>query len=115
MNLLLISHGSFAKGAAETLKLLNGENTMVDYCCLQPDEDQMSFLKKLQNLNLESYDFICCDLKFGTPYNCCKLLEVPGEKLISGYNIPLILTLQTTKDKNVFLEEAKGAIIYDEN
>lgn len=107
-NIVLVSHGTLAEGVYRAAKMIYGDLKNVDYLCLEENMDIESFRQKLSILldNIKNSDEIVllADLKGGSPYtSAATLLSEKGmlEKsvIISGLNLPLILTVLFEKNK----------------
>lgn len=118
--MLLTSHGSFCKGAYETLNMMI-DVTNIDY--LEFDGNNIAeYETKLQNkiAGATSYTniVICTDIIGGTPYNLTvkNFKNNPNILIVSGFNIPLLIgigfcnSLQEVKQ----LVESKSIFLYCE-
>lgn len=101
-SILLVSHGTMAKGVYEAANMIFGELEGVYYLCLEKDMDIESFKLKLNILidNIKSYReiIVFADLKGGSPYtSTLTLLSEKGllskSKVISGLNLPMLLSI----------------------
>lgn len=122
MKILILSHGSFAKGLYEACTMIIGKQQFLDYLCLN-DEGLENFSQKLNkylNSNCQEKVYFLCDLKFGTPHNQV-MIELLNHQnidyeLITGVNLPLLLSLSmkimNSQNKNF---ELKSIIIESKN
>ncbi|QWT17810.1 PTS sugar transporter subunit IIB [Collinsella sp. zg1085] len=101
--LILASHGDFARGARDTISMVLGESAMpVHVVSLLRDDtesirDRVSAL--LQSFSPDDTVYICTDMLGSSVNNeMLELMQTDGRvKVISGMNIPLILTLATAQ------------------
>lgn len=128
-NIILISHGTLAEGVYRAAKMIYGDLKNVDYLCLEENMDIESFKAKLNILvdNIKSSEeiVVLADLKGGSPYtSTAVLLSEKGmldkSVIISGLNLPLILTVLFEHNKleeetlnNVINEARNGIIKFD--
>ena len=101
-SVLLVSHGTMAKGVFEATNMIFGELKDVLYLCLEKDMDIESFKLKLDGL-IDSIKnsteiIVFADLKGGSPYTAAlTLLSEKGllskSKVISGLNLPMLLSI----------------------
>lgn len=121
--IIIASHGKFAEGMYDAIKMFSGELENFSYISLLPDQDLKSFIEELKNKidKVDSGDgvVIFCDLLYGTPSNIVSSLlkeEIYKEKLeiISGINLATVLEYTNTRneifDRNKLLEVGKASI-----
>lgn len=121
--IIIASHGKFAEGMYDAIKMFSGELENFSYISLLPDQDLKSFIEELKNKidKVDSGDgvVIFCDLLYGTPSNIASSLlkeEIYKEKLeiISGINLATVLEYTNTRnemfDRNKLLEVGKSSI-----
>ncbi len=103
VNILLVSHGSFASSVVETSKMICGEQENVKTLSLQPDADLDEFKNSVENyikdkLNRSDKLIVLTDLMYGTPFNVVTtLMDKYDFKHFSGMNLPLFLELVVTR------------------
>lgn len=121
--IIIASHGKFAEGMYDAIKMFSGELENFSYISLLPDQDLKSFIEELKN-KIDKVDtgdgvVIFCDLLYGTPSNIVSSLlkeEIYKEKLeiISGINLATVLEYTNTRDeifdRNKLLEVGKSSI-----
>ncbi|MBZ2174960.1 PTS sugar transporter subunit IIA [Schnuerera sp. xch1] len=97
-NILIISHGSVAKGFYDTAEMIIGDVEGVRFAGIQPGESIENFGERLIRLTDEIYIddglLVLVDLYGGTPSNVSiiKLLNRYEKiQLISGLNLPILL------------------------
>lgn len=121
--IIIASHGKFAEGMYDAIKMFSGELENFSYISLLPDQDLKSFIEELKNKidKVDSGDgvVVFCDLLYGTPSNIASSLlkeEIYKEKLeiISGINLATVLEYTNTRnemfDRNKLLEVGKTSI-----
>lgn len=121
--IIIASHGKFAEGMYDAIKMFSGDLENFSYISLLPDQDLKSFIEELKNKidKVDSGDgvVIFCDLLYGTPSNIASSLlkeEIYKEKLeiISGINLATVLEYTNTRnemfDRNKLLEVGKSSI-----
>lgn len=121
--IIIASHGKFAEGMYDAIKMFSGELENFSYISLLPDQDLNSFIEELKNKidKVDSGDgvVVFCDLLYGTPSNIVSSLlkeEIYKEKLeiISGINLATVLEYTNTRDeifdRNKLLEVGKSSI-----
>lgn len=121
--IVIASHGKFAEGMYDAIKMFSGELENFSYISLLPDQDLKSFIEELKN-KIDKVDtgdgvVVFCDLLYGTPSNIVSSLlkeEIYKEKLeiISGINLATVLEYTNTRneifDRNKLLEVGKSSI-----
>lgn len=121
--IIIASHGKFAEGMYDAIKMFSGELENFSYISLLPDQDLKSFIEELKN-KIDKVDtgdgvVVFCDLLYGTPSNIVSSLlkeEIYKEKLeiISGINLATVLEYTNTRneifDRNKLLEVGKSSI-----
>lgn len=121
--IIIASHGKFAEGMYDAIKMFSGDLENFSYISLLPDQDLKSFIDDLKNKidEVDSGDgvVVFCDLLYGTPSNIVSSLlkeEIYKEKLeiISGINLATVLEYTNTRneifDRNKLLEVGKSSI-----
>lgn len=121
--IIIASHGKFAEGMYDAIKMFSGELENFSYISLLPDQDLKSFIEELKNKidKVDSGDgvVVFCDLLYGTPSNIVSSLlkeEIYKEKLeiISGINLATVLEYTNTRneifDRNKLLKVGKSSI-----
>lgn len=121
--IIIASHGKFAEGMYDAIKMFSGELENFSYISLLPDQDLNSFIEELKN-KIDKVDTgdgvaVFCDLLYGTPSNIVSSLlkeEIYKGKLeiISGINLATVLEYTNTRneifDRNKLLEVGKSSI-----
>ena len=121
--IIIASHGKFAEGMYDAIKMFSGELENFSYISLLPDQDLKSFIEELKNkidkVGTGDGVVVFCDLLYGTPSNIVSSLlkeEIYKGKLeiISGINLATVLEYTNTRneifDRNKLLEVGKSSI-----
>ena len=124
-SILIVSHGSMARGIYESASMIYGKLTNVKYLCLEGGNGIELFSKSLDvlldDINSSDEIVILADLKGGSPYNTAisKLSEkglLEKSVVFSGMNLPMLLSLLFISEpineeiKRQILEDGKAGI-----
>ncbi|MBQ7223442.1 MAG: hypothetical protein IJS38_02610 [Erysipelotrichaceae bacterium] len=122
VRLIVLSHGSFAKGLVETSMMLFGQTgrNNVYPICLGPEENTDEYLKRVtEKLEDPERTLVLIDIYGGSPFNT--VVKLSREKKIyalAGINVPLMLEIlvrRETMSAREILEEvtqlAEGSIV----
>lgn len=104
IELILVSHGSFAAGLREAAEMILGEQEQVSVLGLYQGESPDSFSQKLEQVIDEAGDcknvLVLSDLQSGTPYNAGMVMVLKkGCACIAGTNLPLLLEILSLRDE----------------
>ena len=104
IELILVSHGSFAAGLREAAEMILGEQEQVSVLGLYQGDSPDSFAQKLEELIGETEDskqvLILSDLQSGTPYNAGMVMAMKlGSACIAGANLPMLLEILSLRDE----------------
>lgn len=93
---VITSHGLLAEGAKNTLEMFFGENIEnVEFICLSKDKSVEAFRAELEESirKVDSNDgvIIFSDIRSGTPYNQAIQLTNDKIKVVSGWNLPMLM------------------------
>jgi mannose/fructose/sorbose-specific phosphotransferase system IIA component len=100
--ILVVSHGTMAKGVYQAAKMIYGNLENVYYLCLEENMGIELFKEKLNELidkiKEASQIIVLADLKGGSPYTTAvTLLSEKGMlekcRIISGLNLPMLLSV----------------------
>ncbi len=101
MKLIIVSHGDFAQGAYDSLKMICGE---VDIKVIGMKEDIEQFESEINNL-CDEVSIIFADIPGGHPFNTAyKYILNNNEKqiVLGGFNLPLLIeTCVQSNFKNI--------------
>lgn len=119
VNLLVVTHGDFAKGIAHSVKMIMGESK-VQYISLEEDmgKEELTEVmgKTLQDSGPENQYLIFCDMMGGTPFNTASEFSFknPNIAVFYGLNLPLLVEgIANADQKNLdelssYLESVKS-------
>lgn len=114
VNIVLISHGGFCEGLLDSLKMIAGGDYGVRAVPLIPGESPETYREKLSLVLKEvsagdianSGIIILSDIAGGTPFQSAAYLSKDFKiGLISGMNMPILLTLALERNEKTTLEE----------
>ncbi|WP_102401426.1 PTS sugar transporter subunit IIA [Haloimpatiens massiliensis] len=100
-NIILVSHGTMAKGVYQAVNMIYGDLKNIKFLCLEENMGIDLFRKNLDKLmdGVKDSDeiIVLADLKGGSPYtSALTLLSEKGligkSKIVSGLNLPMILS-----------------------
>ncbi|WP_207940733.1 PTS system, fructoselysine/glucoselysine-specific IIA component [Enterococcus sp. DIV2402] len=123
MNYLIATHGEFSKGIINAIKLIAGEDIQIDYYSMtqskSADEAEIEAKEYLKQKDGQEL-IVLTDVFGGSVANLFTnlLLENYSFQLVTGVNLPMILTMlmsgETDSETIVAsgIEEAKKGIIY---
>ena len=108
--ILIVSNGGFAKGLADTVKVIFGNNIeQLEYCCFEPGMSISAFQKQLKKKHeiTESGEgvIVLLDTDAGIVYReALKLLD-DQSMIIAGVNVPLLLDILIRRANGDVLEK----------
>lgn len=122
MNIILTSHGDFAKGILQSYEMIAGGAEKISYVILD-EEGIGKFSNELKSKldEIVKYDnvLILCDLKGGTPYNesfTYALSHQDKVRVVTGLNLPMLIEIGIANLDNldeavlIALESGKSGI-----
>lgn len=97
-NIVLVSHGEFCVGLLSSLKMIAGDTFGIRAVPLIPGESPESYREKLaqvlSEMDTDQGYVILSDISGGTPFQSAAYLAKDFQiGLISGMNMPMLLTL----------------------
>lgn len=110
IHIILISHGYFCEGLLGSLKMVAGEQDGISAVPLLPGEAPESYREKLKQEIDKNYSeegvLILTDVTGGTPFNSTGYLAKDYKiGLISGMNMPMLITLIFARMERSTLDE----------
>lgn len=112
VNIILISHGAFCEGLLNSLEMIAGGDYGVRAVALIPGESPETYREKLMEVMKESKDesdsgtLVLSDIAGGTPFQSAAYLSKDFKMgLVSGMNMPMLLSLALEKNEESTLEE----------
>jgi Phosphotransferase system, mannose/fructose-specific component IIA len=116
VKIILVSHGKLAKGMKDTVEMIAGQQDNLEaYEAYKNGTSDDSFINDLKNsLTLSKNDdvIIVTDVLGGSVNNeATQLLkDYPNLTILTGMNLPLIITLVTTVNSGISDEKVSEAI-----
>ncbi|KAE9527787.1 PTS sugar transporter subunit IIA [Testudinibacter aquarius] len=113
MNIILISHGEFAKSLLETAEMILGKIENAQSVCLYPHEGSDDFKQKFELAlsHTSGKTVVLCDIMGGTPCNVA-MHYLDRTSLYSGMNLPMVISLVSEGSCDELIETARQQI-YD--
>lgn len=112
VTIVLISHGVFCEGLLQSLQMIAGDTYGIKAVPLIPGESPETYREKLSIVLKELQDesnsgtIILSDIAGGTPYLSAAYLAKSFKiGLISGMNMPMLLTLALERNEDSVLEQ----------
>lgn len=97
IKIVLISHGPFCEGLLKSVEMIAGPQEDIVALPLNPGENPDDYRIRLNDV-VEDNTLILCDLKGGTPYNSAAFISKNYDvSLVAGMNIPMVITLVTSR------------------
>lgn len=106
--ILIVSHGTLAKGNYEAAKMIYGELTNITYLCLEENMGIENYKKKLTDIIQDISDsdqiIVLADIKGGSPYNSAvSILSEKGllkkSKILTGLNLIMLLSVLVVENE----------------
>ncbi len=97
------THGRFAEGILESLKMILGEQKNVKSVTLVPGEGPDDVIKKyeaaIREMDCEDGVLFLNDLFGGSPYNAACRLAISNEKygIVTGVNLPMLIEMASAQ------------------
>ncbi|MDG3061267.1 PTS mannose transporter subunit IIB [Lacticaseibacillus casei] len=108
INIVLLSHGPFCEGLLKSLEMIAGPQKNLHALQLHEGENPDNYRNQVDQLlsSLTGETMVFIDLKGGTPYNTAASLKQKYEFiLISGMNIPILISVVTSRTETTTLED----------
>ncbi|WP_279081120.1 PTS sugar transporter subunit IIA [Lactobacillus apis] len=116
MKIILVSHGKLAKGMKDTVEMIAGQQENLEaYEAYENGTSDDSFINDLKNSLASSKNddvIVVTDVLGGSVNNeATQLLkDHPNLTILTGMNLPLIITLVTTVNSGISYEKVSEAI-----
>ncbi len=109
-NIVLVSHGEFCVGLLKSLEMIAGDTFGIRAVPLIPGESPESYREKLTQvlgeMDKEKGYIVLSDISGGTPFQSAAYLAKDFQiGLISGMNMPMLLTLALGNSDEMTLDE----------
>ncbi len=113
--IIIIGHGEYSKGIKNSLDLVIGEQEDIYFISFNGNlnvEELSEYIKKDIGFKTEEKYLFLTDLRGGTPFNSCVLIEdkYRNSSVIGGCNIPMVLSAIEHKEE-LSLKDAVSFII----
>lgn len=110
VEIVIISHGAFCEGLLSSLEMIAGDKCGVRAVPLYPGETVEAYREKLEQVlrekNQEEGTLILADIMSGTPFQSAAYLSKKYKLgLVSGMNMPMLLSLVLERTEEEPLEE----------
>ncbi|MCD8249289.1 MAG: PTS sugar transporter subunit IIA [Lachnospiraceae bacterium] len=105
IDVILISHGTFAVGLREAAEMIMGDQEQLTVLGLYPGETKEVFAEKLERV-IDSCSspgnvLVLADLQGGTPYNVAIMMVLKrGITCIAGANLAMLLEVLSARDES---------------
>ncbi|CAJ1197194.1 PTS system mannose-specific EIIAB component [Companilactobacillus paralimentarius] len=115
-NIILATHGNLSFEFKNTLELIVGKTDNIKCFGMTKDKSSETGKKELSNL-IDSVDesnlIILTDLFGGSSANICMELLLQGHKfkLLTGLNLPMLLSLVTSDNDDISIDDLTNKII----
>lgn len=115
VKVVLISHGPFCEGLLKSVEMIAGPQQDINALPLNPGENPDDYRDRLDKI-VEDNTLILCDLKGGTPYNSAAFVSKNYDvSLVTGMNIPMVITLVTSRTDESSREDLAKSITTSTN
>lgn len=115
VKVVLISHGPFCEGLLKSVEMIAGPQQDINALPLNPGENPDDYRDRLDKI-VEDNTLILCDLKGGTPYNSAAFVSKNYDvSLVTGMNIPMVITLVTSRTDESSREDLVKSITTSTN
>ena len=110
IHIMLVSHGRFCEGLLESLQMVAGEQEGISAVPLLPGESPEAYRNRLES-EIKEYEseegtLVLTDVTGGTPFNSTGYLAKDHKiGMVSGMNMPMLLTLALERSEETTLEE----------
>ena len=115
VKVVLISHGPSCEGLLKSVEMIAGPQQDINALPLNPGENPDDYRDRLDKI-VEDNTLILCDLKGGTPYNSAAFVSKNYDvSLVTGMNIPMVITLVTSRTDESSREDLVKSITTSTN
>ena len=107
MDIIIATHGEFAKGIVDSAKLILGENVDLKYISLKKNDNIDDFSKSFEELikSCNSKPLVFVDMFGGSPFNVSlRFSKEYGYRVVTGVNLPMVIESALSKE-NITEEE----------
>lgn len=126
-HILLVSHGTIAKGFYDTLPMLVGTQEKAAYVCLEENETVEQFQERMERQLLETWKdeevLVLADIMSGTPARVASQIcsQCPEKRvLLCGLNLNMLLEAYLSRNGSLletaaYLSEENGGALKEQN
>ncbi|MDF7639560.1 PTS mannose transporter subunit IIB [Lactobacillus sp. ESL0791] len=116
IQIVLISHGPFCEGIKKSAEMIAGKSKYVEAVPFLEGEDPQNYSEKLEKILENKTSIVLADLKGGTPYNTALYLSGKCDlKMITGMNLPILLSILTSRTDNSSVNDLAEVALNPEN
>ena len=112
---IIATHGTMASAALELCEMLTGTKEKVETIGFCPGDSLEELMERFEKAiaALDGPTLILTDIKGGSPCNVAMVMQKLHEnvRVISGFNVPLLLHLFDTREEAEDLEELMDEVI----
>lgn len=116
IKIVLISHGPFCQGIKKSSEMIAGKSDSLQAVPFLEGENPEDYRSKLEKVLGNEPAIVLADLKGGTPYNTALYLSKNHKiRLITGMNLPILLSLLTSRTEKSTLDSLVKIVLKPEN
>lgn len=111
---IIITHGNYGEEVLKSVEMIAGKQENAYAFSINEDTNINDVKKEVKEL-IEGDTYIFVDIYGGSPFNCAlSFLSNPKVRIISGFNMPMILEFFVNKNRNVktMIEDSRNSIMY---
>lgn len=120
IKIILASHGDFCLGLKQTAEMIAGKIDDLEIESFRPGQDPEDYKTQFEKVIIENGKttpiLVLVDLKGGTPYNTAMYLSQSYNlRVITGVNLPMLLSLVTTRNDNSTIQQLVDLALKQQN
>jgi len=111
---IIITHGNYGKELLKSVEMIAGKQKN-GYSFSINEDTNIDDIKKQVGKLIEGDTYIFVDIYGGSPFNCAiSFLSNPKVRVISGFNMPMILEFFVNKNRDVktMIEDSRKSISF---
>lgn len=109
IQIILASHGDFCLGIKQTVEMIAGKADDLETMSFRPGQDPDEYRTQFDKILKDDETnptLVLVDLKGGTPFNTAMYLKQNHNlSVITGVNVPMLLSIITTRDNQSKIED----------
>jgi mannose PTS system EIIA component len=114
IGIVIVSHGNLAEESLKILEHIVGKQKNIEIISIQSDdsisERRSDLLKSIESVDTGNGVIILSDMFGGTPSNLAiSALKKSKIEVIAGFNLPMLITLASEREKNNLDTAVKNA------